>query len=283
VHFLLIGAAIFGGFAVVSDPDESVTVERIVVSASDYERLSNLWEKRWQRDPTPDEMRELISEYVREEVLYREALALGLDRDDTVIRRLLRQKFEFVTLDLAVAGDPAESDLVAYYEANLERYAQPQRLTFTQVYFDADRRGPAVEEEARVALASLRAGAADASRLGDAKLLDPIYREVTIQEVEMLFGRDFAAEVEVLKPGVWSGPVSSGYGLHLVRIDSHHEAQVLPFAAVRARVSADREHELRQEANEAIYQQLLGRYEVVVEAPAVDGEPAIGTDSETRP
>lgn len=283
VHFLVVGAAIFAAFAAVTETEELATADRIVISGGDIERLSGLWENRWQRPPTPDEMAQLIREHVREEVLYRQALALGLDRDDTAIRRLLRQKFEFVTQDLAVAGEPAEADLIAFYEANLERYTAPPSISFTQVYFDPDRRGAAVEHEARVALAGLRIGGADAAGLGDGQMLDSSYRDVTIREVELLFGGAFVAQIDTLEPAVWSGPVSSGYGLHLVRIDDRRAAEALPLEQVRERVRADWEYEQRQQANEAIYQQLLTRYEVLVETPGGDAARTAATTEETRP
>jgi hypothetical protein len=279
VHFLLIGAAIFGFYSLGADQEVTARGDRIVVSRGDVERLSSRWEKRWQRPPTADEARNLIREHVREEVLYREALALGLDRDDTVIRRLLRQKFEFVTQDLAVAREPDAAELSAFYEVNSQRYRTPPRFSFTQIFFNIDRRGAAGEHEARLALASLRNGPGDAglAGLGDGHMLDDTYRDATMQEIEALFGRDFSDDLSRLESGVWSGPIASGYGLHLVRLDSRNGGEVPPLAEIAERVRADWAYEQRQQANEAIYRQLLTRYEVIVE-----GEGA-GATGEARP
>jgi hypothetical protein len=279
LHFLAIGAAIFGLYALTAEPETTATGDRIVVAGGDIARLSLLWEKRWQRPPTEDELRGLIDEHVREEVLYREALVLGLDRDDTVIRRHLRQKFEFLTQDLAIAHEPDPADLAAWFEANRERYRIPSRLSFTQVYFSLDRRGAAGEREARLALASLRDGAsdADAAGLGDGTMLDDTYRDRTVQEMEALFGGEFAAALEGLEPGVWSGPIASGYGLHLVRIDARSPGEVPPFGEIEQQVRNDWDYEQRRQANEAIFQQLLTRYEVFVEgADAGTAGPRLG-------
>jgi peptidyl-prolyl cis-trans isomerase C len=268
LHFLLIGAALFGAYAVVAEPAPSDVGHRIVVTAGEVGRLASYWEKRRLRPPTDDELAGLIDEHIREEVLYREALALGLDRDDAVIRRLMRQKYEFVAQDLAVAPEPDRETLLAWYDANRERYRSAPRLSFTQVHFDIDRRGSEGERDARLVLASLRGGASpEALGAGDGRLLDPDHRDVSAGDVAALFGQDFADAVLALDPGGWSGPVRSGYGLHLVRIDERTEGAVPPFEAVEAQVLADWTYEQRQKANDAIFARLLERYELVVEDP----------------
>jgi hypothetical protein len=267
LHFLLIGAAIFGFYSLGADRGVRATSDLIVVSSGDVERLSGRWEKRWRRPPTPNEVRDLIAEHIREEVLYREALALGLDRDDSVIRRRLRQKFEFVTQDLAVARDPDGAELSAFYETNRKRYRMPPRFSFNQVFFNTDRRGGAGERDARLALASLRdnAGEVSLAGLGDGHMLDDTYRDAAMHEITALFGAAFAEALARLDLGVWSGPIASGYGLHLVRLNSMEAGKVAPLDQIEERVRNDWAYEQRQQANEAIYQKLRARYEVVVE------------------
>ena len=266
-HFLLIGAAIFGFYSFISVQDVGASPDRIVVSSGDIQRFAGLWEKRWQRRPTAEELKGLVEEYVREEVLYREAMALGLDRDDTVIRRLLRQKFEFVTQDLAIASEPDAAVLSAFYRANRERYRTPARLSFSQIFFNLDRRGAAGEQDARLALATLRdeTGDNDLAGLGDGTMLNEAYSNMPVQDVELRFGSDFSDALSRLEPGVWSGPIRSEYGIHLVRLDSRSAGRVPPFFDIEDRVRTDWAHEQRQQANEAIYRRLLARYEVIVE------------------
>jgi hypothetical protein len=275
IHFLLIGGAIFGFYGLTVEPEASAPADRIVVTTGEIERLETLWAKRWQRPPSGRELRRLIDEHVREEVLYREALALGLDRDDAVFRRLLRQKLEFVTQDLAVALEPEAEDVAAWFEANQERYRTPARVSFTQVFIDLDRRGETGEREARVILAGLRQGSVTPESVGDGMLLDATYDGHSVQDIEGLFGSDFTAALPGLAPGEWSGPVASGYGLHLVRLDARSAGEIPPLAQIETRVRADIDYERRQQANEEIYQRFLARYEVVVEDAA---EAATGTE-----
>lgn len=265
VHFLVLGVAIFAGYAVVSAPVPSP--DRIVVSRADIGHLGSLWEKRWQRPPTKDELRTLIDEHVREEVLYREALALGLDRGDTVIRRRLRQKFEFVTQDLAVATDPEPAELRAWYEANRDRYQAAPRLSFEQVYFNLDRRDLDAERDAMLTLAGLRKGVALSRDLGDSQMFDTNYRDLTAREVEAIFGGDFLIALSSAEIGRWSGPVRSGYGLHLVRVNERNEGRVQPFETVERQVWNDWAYHQRRQANDALFKHLIDRYEIVIDTP----------------
>jgi hypothetical protein len=284
-HFLLIGAAIFGVYVAVGDAPVSEPENRITVAASHIERLRALWQRQWQRPPTPEDLRGLIEEHVRVEVLYREALALGLDRDDTVVRRRLAQKLEFLTEDVAALRDPTDAELAAYFEANRERYRTPARISFTQVYFNQDRRGGAAHQDASLALASLRAGSPTAaSSYGDGSMLDDAYWEKTPPEIEAAFGRDFAAAVFAHEPGTWFGPVSSGYGLHLVRIDERTAGRLPALSEVGTIVRTDWSYEQRRQANEAIYQRLLDRYTVVIADAVPDAAAAApGADQGAAP
>jgi peptidyl-prolyl cis-trans isomerase C len=267
MHFLVIGAVIFGLYEVRNDKAALDPDNRITVTAGDVERLSAAWARRWQRPPTAEELKGVVDAHVREEVLYREALALGLDRDDTIIRRRLAQKLEFLTEDLAISRDPKPSELLAYFEGNRERYQVQPRLSFTQVYFSLDRRGATAERDADVALVSLRAGSTDAipAGLGDGFMLDDTYRDRTMPDIEAAFGSDFAQSLFELSPGVWSGPIASGYGLHLVRIDQRAMARLPALGEVEAQVRNDWSYDQRRQANEAIFEGLSARYAVFIE------------------
>ena len=279
VHFVLIGAALFGAYGLLAGPEPAAERNRIVVTADDVERLGSLWEKRQMRPPSPGELDDLVAGFVREEVLYREALALGLDRNDTAIRRLMRQKYEFLTQDLAVAQEPEPAELRAWYQAHRDRYSAPPRLSFTQVYFNADRRGPGVERDAMLALASLAEDKAIAGALGDGQLLDMDYRDQSEQEIAAVFGPDFASAVSRLRPGAWSGPVRSGYGIHLVRLNARSPGETPPFEVIADQVRNDWTYEKRREANEDIYRRLLDRYEIDIDRPVT----RLSADAGTRP
>jgi len=273
VHFALLAGLLF---VVLPEPDAAEYVpddRRIVISSAEVGRLTSAWTQRWQRPPSEDELAGMVREAIREQVLYREALALGLDRDDVVIRRHLRQKYEFVTQDLAYDTDPDEAVLRAYYDARPDRYAQSAQVSFSQILFSTDRRGAAAGADAAQALADLQAAAGPeaADLLGDATSLPPDFERMDAAEVESTFGPDFATSLLQLEPGRWSGPIASGYGLHLVWVSERISGGPMAFETVRQRVKDDWVYNQRVVANEAIFQKLLERYEVVVEPPDPTG------------
>jgi hypothetical protein len=287
LHFLLIGAAIFGLYGGTNDTSDTEPDGRLVVTAGDVARLRSLWEKQWQRPPTAEELRGAIEEQVREEVLYREALALGLDRDDAIVRRRLAQKFEFLTEDFAASRTPQPAELLTYFQENRERYRTSPRLSFTQVYFNLDRRGTATKRDAELALVSLRSGSTipDAAGLGDGLMLEKTYRRLTAQDIAAVFGSEFAEAVLRLGPGAWHGPLASGYGLHLVRIDERIAGEFPRLNEIEQQVRDDWFYDERQRANDAVYRRLLARYEVTIEgaAPVTETERETGIDQEIRP
>jgi hypothetical protein len=273
LHFLLIGAAVFAVSSSVEDEAVSVGNDRILVTAADAARLAVLWQKRWQRPPAAEELQGLIEDHVREEILYREALALGLDRDDTIIRRHLRRKFEFLMEDLAATREPEAAEIAAFFEVNQASYRTPARVSFTQLYFKSERRGTSGASQASLVLADLRSGAhiADIQELGDGTLLDRRYRERTETELVAIFGTDFADALSRLDIGSWAGPIASDYGLHLVQLDARLGGEIPPLSAVERQVRNDWAYEQRQRANAALYEALRARYEVIVQDASLTG------------
>lgn len=267
LHFVIMGSLIFGFLAEADGPETAVFEGRIVISSADVDRLALAWTQRRQRPPNEDELNGMIDEAVRERVLYREALALGLDRDDVVIRRHLRQKFEFVTQDLAYDTDPDDATLRAYYSAHPDRYTKSARLSFSHILFSPDRRGETALADAEMALVDLQTatGPQPSDLLGDPTSLPAGFERISDHEVEAMFGPDFATALLELQQGRWIGPISSGYGLHLVWLSEKIPGERLAFEEVRQRVKDDWVYDQRVNANEAVYQKLLERYEVVIE------------------
>lgn len=267
IHFTIIAGLLFG---LLSEPYAAETGAhgtRIVISSGEVERLAAAWAQRWSRPPSEAELAALVREAIREQVLYREAVALGLDRDDVVIRRHLRQKYEFVTQDLAYDTEPDEATLRAFYEVQPDRYEQAAQVSFTHILFSTDRRGAAAEAEAMQALADLQTATVPEAvdLLGDATSLPSGFEQMSAVEVEAIFGPDFAAALMRLEPGRWSGPITSGYGLHLVWCSEKISGGPIAFESVRQRAKDDWIYEQRVAANEAIFLKLLDRYDVVVE------------------
>lgn len=264
VHFLAGGALLFALYARVNggEPDEG----RIVVSEARVASLASGFERTWMRPPSPDELRALVDDYVREEILYREALALGLDRDDLVVRRRMRQKMEFLNAEIADLAEPTREELESYLEAHPERFREPERWSFQQVFVSPDRSGD-VEERARALLARLRA-APDAGVDGDPTLLPPGLEGASAEEIARTFGTGFAAELARAPEGRWGPPIASAYGLHLVRVTGREPGRLPDLDEVRSTVEREWTAERRRESEERFYRDLRQRYEVEVRMPS---------------
>jgi len=266
LHFLLIGAALFVLFNLKNDGDTGAPRD-IVISESRVEALAENFARTWMRPPTPQELRGLVNDYIAEEVYYREAIAMGLDRDDVVIRRRLRQKMEFISEDVASAVEPTDGQLQEYLDGNKEKFLEPPRISFEQVYVSSERRGEATRPHAERILADLVAGRgpADAQELGDPTLLPPGLESASLQEIANAFGTEFAAQVEEAPVGQWTGPLQSGFGLHLVRVDERQSGSLPTLANIRPIVLREWQAEQRQEANAAFLAKLRAKYDVRVE------------------
>ena len=266
LHFLAIGAAIFLWFQW-SGAGSGPASSRIVLSAGQIEHLAAGYTKAWRRPPTEAELKGLIDDWVREEIAVREAMAAGLDRDDTVIRRRLRQKLEFLQEDAADTAAPTDAQLQAWLEANANTFRTEPRVSFRQVYFSKDKRGPSAETDAKSALAKLaKAGAeAMADKLGDATMLPPEFDGAARRDVVKTFGEDFAARIDNAEPGTWTGPIASSYGLHLVLVRSRTPGELPPLAAIRPAVERQYAADRRAQQLAAMYERLLSRYTVVIE------------------
>ncbi len=264
LHFLLIGAALFLSFGLLDEKTPGGGDNQVVVSAGRIEQLANIFAKTWQRPPTADELKGLIDDFVLEEIYYRQAVAMGIDRDDTVIRRRLRQKFEFLTDDMAAATDPSDEDLAAYLAANSDAFRRDTTYTFRQVYINPER--PGVELAAYVAkqLSALRAGSKAG---GDAGLLPARFDRAPSRVVDGSFGSGFSGKLDGLSPGDWQGPIQSGLGLHLIRLESREEGTLPDLAEIRPLVEREWANEMRLDTRRKINEQLLDIYDVVIEWP----------------
>ena len=262
IHFLIIGALIFAGYATVVDTKTADGADTIRIGASEMQFLRAQYEKLWGRPPNKQEVEPLVREFIREEVLYREGLALGLERDDVIVRRRIGQKMEFMIGDMAVPAEPDDDTLQAYLEANRDKYLEPPHLTFTHVYFNVDRRGNQARADAKVVLAGL-GDRQRAPEMGDRFALSVDYAAKTAREVDQTFGPAFGEQLLQAPVGAWSGPVESAYGLHLVRVLERTEPRLPEFDELRDRLSTDYSFETRQAANELALEYLTERYQVV--------------------
>jgi hypothetical protein len=280
-HFLLIGAALFlffswtGGSA---GPESG----RIVIGPGQVEHLAVGFARTWRRPPTQEELKSLIDDYVREEMATREARAMGLDREDTVIRRRLRQKLEFLVEDAAEAVPPTEAELQAWLEAHPESYRRDPQVAFRQVFLSPDRRGDAVESEAKRLLRRLRSlgPTADIEGRGDSIMLPAEFELAPLTVASRMFGGDFASRLVEIEPGRWAGPIPSGYGLHLVLVRERVEGRAPELDEVREAVARDLLTSCRKEQLERMYERLLEKYDVVIDMPEAEAATADGSGSE---
>lgn len=271
VQFLLLGAAIFLGYGLVSKrirPEPG----KIVVTQGQLASMRESFNRTWQRPPSREEWADLIQDRVREEVYCREAIALGLDRDDVVIRQRLRQKMEFISDGIAAQAEPKDAELSAYLAAHPERFHVERRFTFRHVYLDPAKRAASLARDATQLLATLNQAGnkADVSRMGDSFPVERDLTGVPASAITAKFGAEFTARLSELPLGRWQGPIESTFGSHLVFESERTEARLPELAEVRDAVRREWESARRLEANEASYQKLLAHYSVTVEPLAVD-------------
>jgi hypothetical protein len=270
VHFLILGALLFVLDAWLRPAATSASRGEIVVNAARIRNLTQNFARTWQRPPTRGELDGLIESYVREEVMVREALALGLDREDAIIRRRLQQKLEFVSDEAAALAAPTDDELKGYFEAHPDTYRTEARVSFAQVYLDPGRHKGTLDAEVKRLLDTLNrpGGTTDFARLGDRlALLEARYERVPESEVAGLFGAEFAQALVRQPVGHWIGPLRSGYGAHLVRIDDLQPAGVSSFDEARPLIEREWANAKRQALGKAFYEQLRAQYVIKVQRP----------------
>src|SRR5262245_39279799 len=275
LHFALLGAMLFAVYQVVA-PRESER-SAIVVSSGQIVSIAERFRGSWQRAPTREELERLIEARVHEEVLYREGVALGLDRDDPVIRNRVKQKVEVLAKD-AITSEPSDAELRAYLDAHNEQFELPATVSLEQIYFDPARRGSALESSIAQALEALRAGRRVS---GDRTMLPAQMERALPADIEAAFGSDFETAVEALPVGAWSGPVRSTFGVHLVRVNARTAARAPALAEARDVVFREWSRARTVETKERLYRSMRERYSIVI-APVPDELPKVASAGGAR-
>jgi hypothetical protein len=267
LHFLLLGALIFAANAILHPAAQSDS-HRIEIGKADVERIRALYAQQWGAPPDPADMPNLINNYIRSEILFREGESLGLGADDSVLRNRIMQKMEFLLQDTSSVEQPTEAEMRHYLETHAQAYAAPEQVAFTQIYFSPSLRGDRAEPDAHAMLASLGA-AGGAAPHGDPSMLPTDSGPRSRAEIEEDYGPEFAASVFALPVGAWQGPIRSALGLHLVRVESHSAARLPPLAQIRNRVHDDIVAERMRAAADAAYAAIRARYQIVVAPDAL--------------
>jgi hypothetical protein len=274
IHFFVLGLVIFGLFSVLEEKPEPAEDPYLVeVSSADIEWFRTMWRKRMGREPTVEEMRGQVNQLIREQILSREAVSMGLD-DDIAVRRRLAQKMDFLFKDLSDITEPSDDELQAYLQEKRSTYEIPGQLTFTHVYFNTDKRG---EKEAAEAVRQLvkklnsnKGVPTDVSVMGDPFLLPSRYSDKSLVEIRGEFGHEFAETVRDQKSGTWQGPVASGYGLHAVYVHERSDAELPDFNDIKERIKEDWISEKQRELARKAYEKLRKRYQVLLEGMPYD-------------
>lgn len=267
-QFLVLGLLLFVGYqALQRGRAPGAQPGRIELTDDDLRQIGFAWVAQGRAAPSPEEMQILVDARVREEILYREALGLGLDKDDAIVRRRMAQKMEFLFEDVAALREPAPGELEGWFGTHADRFTVPARVTFRHVYFSPDRRGAQAREQAAAALAEIAHEPMDSpatARVGDPFMFQSFYGDRTPEDVAKAFGPGFARAVFAIAPGAWAGPVESGYGWHLVWVDALTPARVPAFQEVEPEVRTAWVEDQRDVTREKAFAAMRERYEVVL-------------------
>jgi hypothetical protein len=273
MHFLALGALVFLLFHLITSRGETQD-GKIVVTRGKVEQFVIGFSRTWQRPPTQQELDGLVEDYVREEVFCREAIAMGLDKDDTIVRRRMRQKLEFLTEDTAAAAPSTDADLKEWLDKHPDKFRVEPTWAFSQLYFKASPTGDNASAAASKLLAQLDSAGESvaAAELGDTTLLPPQLPLSRIDEIASVFGDEFARRIAQLERGRWVGPIQSGYGWHLVYVSERTEGRPKPLSEVREAVQRDWLVARHKEILEATYSKLREKYAIVVEGPPAQAD-----------
>jgi peptidyl-prolyl cis-trans isomerase C len=272
LHFLLIGIALFAVYAYAHRGRGGIESPRqIALTLDDLRQMDMYFESQWHRQPTPAEFQVMVEDRVREEVLYREALAMGLDKDDTIVKRRMAQKMQFLAEDVAAAHEPSTAELKAWFEKNSNKFALPSRYSFRHLYFSPDKRSKNAHDAAARTLTRI-AGQPEDSKLA-VSLADPFmfqdyYGDRAPEALAKEFGPQFVVALEKLKPGSWQGPIESGYGWHLVFVDTVIPGRIPAFEEMEPDVKTAWLGEQKATAGQKAYAEMRAKYTVLLPAPS---------------
>ena len=271
LHFLVIGLVLFGLYTYVNRTrGRTESPRQIILSLEELRTMTAYFEGQWRRPPTQQEFQAMVDDKVKEEVLYREGLVMGLDKDDTIVKRRMAQKVQFLAEDIATAHEPSTIELRAWFEKNSSQFALPSRYSFRHVYFSPDKRGTNARDDAAAALARIAGQPEDSPLIpsvSDRFMFQDYYGDRTPSAIAKEFGPQFAVALENLKPDSWQGPIESGFGWHLVFVDTVIPGRVPAFDEVESEVKTAWLGEQKAQAREKAYKSLRSKYTVLLPAP----------------
>jgi hypothetical protein len=267
-HIVLLGCAVAAAILIGKGPPTGDDAKRVVVTGADLMQIRAGFYRTWQREPTLDELRGELEKHIRQEVLYREALARGYDRDDVVVRRAMQRKMEFLASSQAMREPPTDEEVEAFFALRKEKYRLPGMVSFVQIYINPDRRGEAAAGDADELLQRLRREdppVEQIDRYGDSIMLPHVVPWRSEREVRSTFGDEFTESIMVVEMGEWQGPVTSGFGLHLVKVLRREDSRIPEPKEASSRIINDMEYEARNAAKEQLYQEIAQSYQIMLD------------------
>lgn len=280
IQFLLLGTAVFVLYSFFTAGERPGDGDyEIYLTPDELLQMNVYYESQWKRPPNLEEFSHLLENRVEEEVLYREALAMGLDQDDTIVRRRMAQKMKFLAEDVGAARDPSIEELQAWFAKHSNLFALPGRISFRQIYFSPDQSGTRAQETAQAALSELTDQPIDsplASGFGDSIMLQGYFGDRSVETLAQEFGPTFAQEVRRLQPGSWQGPIQSGLGWHLVFIDSLEPGRMPDFSEVEPEIRNAWLSEQKETAYRKAYEEMRAKYTILLPASPDSGDETQG-------
>jgi len=269
LHFLVLGALLFGAYRYWEPAAAPASSTEIRFTLDQLRQLSLQFQSQWKRPPTAAELERAVEAAVQSEILYREALAMGLDKDDEIVKRRMVQKMQFLAEDVAAAHVPTSAELGAWFEKNRARFELPGRISFRHLYFSPDRRGVRAPADAQAALARLAGRGQDAklaASLADPFMFQDHYADRATDALRKEFGPQFIIELQKLPTGRWAGPIESGFGWHVVFVDAVTPPRVPAFEEVEPEVRTAWLGEQRVLAWHKTYDEMRAKYTVLLPA-----------------
>ena len=267
-QFFVLGVFVYVLYGLFASLDDKQAENTIVVTKGEIDWMKDTWTKRWNRPPTDQELEGLIDQHIEESIFYQEALKMGLDQNDVIIRRRLAQKLKFLQEDLLKPGEPSEEALRAYFRENISMYSSDELVTLTQIFYDPDKRGSSTLQDAendKARLNDMDIDVVDPKAFGDYFMLQNYYPGRSQQDISKLFGSEFARNVMSLEVDEWHGPILSGYGTHLVYVTDRVESVEPNFEDVRDLVLEDWKIAQQEKMNQMFAEGVIARYTVIVE------------------
>ncbi|WP_075352154.1 peptidyl-prolyl cis-trans isomerase [Algoriphagus marinus] len=266
LHFMLLGTMIFGYYYLTNDIEDAEAA--ILIDDAEYDYLLSLWKNQWQREPNEDDIKAFLDQYLRQEVFYKEALALNLDHNDIIVKRRLAQKMEAVSNDLNfMMNPPTDEELKSFFASNPDLFQLPPSFTFQQVLFLASEENLSAQMEINKIALNEGEEIPDSRKL---KLsLANQWDNSSLAEISKAFGDDFALALDSIPNNQWVGPIASGFGQHLVFISKKDNAETADFEDIKPYVLNEFEYQSELRTQEKIYLDLLEKYGVKITSEKV--------------